>query len=208
MSDEQTPQRVITTHDASAASIFDTSVPTTVPVVEFPSGLATFSTQHATEGFPVSLSANTDIQIYCNHLANPGGIVINNGTIMRTIVMKPGGLSHMHRTISVDTGVVIDGSLELLLDSGESRILRKGDVFVQRATMHMWKNTSSTEPATMVVFTQPCAPLEVAGKLLEEDIAFEGKTTVTAYCTLALVRGMEAGMSMSSLRQYAHSGQE
>ncbi|PGH28578.1 hypothetical protein GX50_08683 [[Emmonsia] crescens] len=166
---EQLPQRFITTHDTSGASVFDTTIPTTVPEVEYPGGLTTFKTQYATEGFPTSLSANADIQIYSNYLANPGGIVVGNGTVMRTLVLKPGGGSHMHRTLSVDTGVVIDGSLELLLDSGESKTLGKGDVFVQRATMHKWKNPSSTEPVTMVVFIQPCAPLEVAGKLLEEE---------------------------------------
>ncbi|OJD16465.1 hypothetical protein AJ78_03364 [Emergomyces pasteurianus Ep9510] len=166
---EQPPQRFITTHNASGTSIFDTSIPTTVPEVEFPGGTATFKTQYATQGFPTSLSGNADIQVYSNHLANPGGIVMDNGTVMRTIVLKPGGTSHLHRTVSVDTGVVMDGSVELLLDSGESKVLRKGDAFVQRATMHMWKNASSTEPSTMLVFIQPCAPLEVAGKLLKEE---------------------------------------
>ncbi|OAX82518.1 hypothetical protein ACJ72_03128 [Emergomyces africanus] len=166
---EQPPQRVITTHDTSGASVFDTSIPTTVPQVEFPGGRASSKTQYATEGFPTSLSADADLQIYSNHLANPGGIVLDNGTVMRILVIKPGAGSHMHRTMSVDTGVVMDGCLELLLDSGESKILRKGDAFVQRATMHKWKNMSSTEPVAMVIFTQPCAPLEVAGKLLKEE---------------------------------------
>ncbi|OJD24515.1 hypothetical protein ACJ73_04123 [Blastomyces percursus] len=166
---QQSSQRFITTHNALGASVFNASIPTAVPDVEYPGGLATFKTQYATEGFPTSLSANADLQIYSNHLANPGGIVINDGTVMRTLVTKPGAESHIHRTMSVDTGVIIEGSLELLLDSGESRVLRKGDVFVQRATMHRWKNLSSTEPVTMVVFIQPCAPLDVAGKLLEEE---------------------------------------
>lgn len=39
--------------------------------------------------------------------------------------------------------------MELGLESGESRILKKGDSAVQRATTHWWRNTSRTEPAMM-----------------------------------------------------------
>lgn len=34
----------------------------------------------------------------------------------------------MHRTVSIDYGVVLEGEIELTLDSGESRIMRRGDV--------------------------------------------------------------------------------
>ncbi|PWY90703.1 hypothetical protein BO70DRAFT_367957 [Aspergillus heteromorphus CBS 117.55] len=46
----------------------------------------------------------------------------------------------MHRTLSLDYGVVIEGEVELLLDSGERRRLGRGDVVVQRGTMHAWRN--------------------------------------------------------------------
>ena len=49
----------------------------------------------------------------------------------------------MHRTSTIDYGIVIDGGTELLLDSGESKMLRKGDVFVQRGTAHSWKNITN-----------------------------------------------------------------
>lgn len=53
----------------------------------------------------------------------------------------------MHRTNTLDYVFVIDGELELSLDSGEKRILKRGDVCVQRAAMHAWKNLSGTEIA-------------------------------------------------------------
>ncbi|UUX95114.1 cupin domain-containing protein [Aquabacterium sp. J223] len=47
----------------------------------------------------------------------------------------------MHRTESVDYGIVIDGELTLVLDEGEVR-LRPGTVVVQRGTNHAWANRS------------------------------------------------------------------
>ncbi|KAF4631858.1 hypothetical protein G7Y89_g6271 [Cudoniella acicularis] len=53
----------------------------------------------------------------------------------------------MHRTTTLDYVFIMDGELELALDSGEKRIVRKGDVVLQRECMHSWKNISKTEPA-------------------------------------------------------------
>lgn len=47
----------------------------------------------------------------------------------------------MHRTESVDYGVVIEGEMTLILDEGEV-LLRKGSVVVQRGTNHAWANRS------------------------------------------------------------------
>lgn len=55
-----------------------------------------------------------------------------------------------HRTQTVDYIVLLEGELELSLDGGESRLIKKGDVVVQRAPMHKWKNLSKTEGARML----------------------------------------------------------
>ncbi|KFY05979.1 hypothetical protein V492_08207 [Pseudogymnoascus sp. VKM F-4246] len=55
----------------------------------------------------------------------------------------------MHTTSTIDYVFILDGSLELGLDSGETRILKKGDSAVQRGTAHWWRNVSKTEPAMM-----------------------------------------------------------
>ncbi len=47
----------------------------------------------------------------------------------------------MHRTQSVDYGIVLEGSVTLLLDDTEVD-LKAGDVVVQNGTIHAWKNTS------------------------------------------------------------------
>lgn len=55
-----------------------------------------------------------------------------------------------HRTRTVDYIVILEGVLELSLDGGQKREVKKGDVIVQRAPMHKWKNMSRTESARFV----------------------------------------------------------
>lgn len=50
----------------------------------------------------------------------------------------------MHRTESVDFGILIDGELTLILDDSEI-VLHPGDIVVQRGTNHAWSNRG-TEP--------------------------------------------------------------
>tara|TARA_R100000049_G_scaffold4683_1_gene11028 strand:- start:1115 stop:1684 length:570 start_codon:yes stop_codon:yes gene_type:complete len=47
--------------------------------------------------------------------------------------------AHMHRTETVDYGIVIEGELVLIMDEGETTV-RAGDIVVQRGTNHGWAN--------------------------------------------------------------------
>jgi uncharacterized cupin superfamily protein len=47
----------------------------------------------------------------------------------------------MHRTESIDYGVVIEGEMTLVLDGDEVE-LKPGSVVVQRGTNHAWANRS------------------------------------------------------------------
>ena len=47
----------------------------------------------------------------------------------------------MHRTETLDYGVVIEGEITLIVDAGETRLV-PGDVVVQRGTNHAWANRS------------------------------------------------------------------
>ena len=55
----------------------------------------------------------------------------------------------MHKTKSVDYIIVVKGELDMLLDEGEARSLKPGDVVIQRGTNHAWVN-KGTEPALLV----------------------------------------------------------
>lgn len=89
---------------------------------------------------------------------------------MRLIDFAPGVESPMHRALSIDYGVVVEGEFELTLDSGESRIMRRGDVSVNRACMHKWKNCSTTQSGRMLFILLDCKPFSVAGKSIVEDL--------------------------------------
>lgn len=54
----------------------------------------------------------------------------------------------MHKTETVDYGVVISGAITLVLDTEETE-LKAGDVVIQRGTNHAWSNRSS-EPCRML----------------------------------------------------------
>ncbi|GAA0270724.1 cupin domain-containing protein [Alteraurantiacibacter aestuarii] len=49
--------------------------------------------------------------------------------------------AHMHRTETIDYGIVLEGELVLILDEGET-ICRPGDIIIQRGTNHGWANRS------------------------------------------------------------------
>ena len=64
-----------------------------------------------------------------------------NGTKIRINELPPGAGSPMHRTQTVDYGIVLDGEVVLVLEDSET-VLRAGDVVVQRGTNHRWENRS------------------------------------------------------------------
>jgi mannose-6-phosphate isomerase-like protein (cupin superfamily) len=54
----------------------------------------------------------------------------------------------MHRTETIDYGIVISGEMTLVLDKGET-LLKEGDVVIQRGTNHAWANRSG-KPCRML----------------------------------------------------------
>jgi hypothetical protein len=47
----------------------------------------------------------------------------------------------MHRTETVDYGIVLEGEITLVMDLGET-VVRAGDIVIQRGTNHGWANRS------------------------------------------------------------------
>lgn len=47
----------------------------------------------------------------------------------------------MHRTKTVDYGIVLEGEITMVLDRGET-VIRAGDIIVQNGTNHAWANRS------------------------------------------------------------------
>lgn len=131
--------------------------------------MANFALAYTTDKYPVDFNSNQDVNSYKSYLDQKPGLVINGGTVLRIVDMPPGALSPMHRTVSLDYGVVLEGEVYLELDSGEKRLMRRGDISIQRGTNHAWRNTSSTQWARMLYMLQESKPIEVEGKKLGED---------------------------------------
>lgn len=99
---------------------------------------------------------------------------ISIGTVCRFVDFGPDVAPVMHRTTTLDYGVVLEGTLECILDSGEVRTMNRGDVCVQRATNHAWKNVTPNKgwARMMFVLTGSEVPV-VGGKTLGEDLGTE-----------------------------------
>ena len=68
-----------------------------------------------------------------------------SGHLLRLLEVYPasagGKRTPMHRTLTIDYVVVIEGELVLILEDSEV-LLKSGDVVVQRGTNHAWENRS------------------------------------------------------------------
>ena len=87
------------------------------------------------------------------------------GSVFRIIRFEPGNTGRDHRTDSLDYVIILEGAIDLDLD-GQTVHLRRGDVVVQRGTMHNWVNRGS-EPCVMAVVLIGAEPVQVAGRTLE-----------------------------------------
>jgi len=125
--------------------------------------------------FPADLNDDADVALFEARQAGAGakGLVVAKGTMLRYVDFAPGYECMMHRTQSLDYGIVLEGNILSVLDSGETVLMARGDVMVQRATMHAWRNPSDTEWARMIFCLQDCKSLFVGGKHMGEEHAQE-----------------------------------
>ncbi|EMC95501.1 hypothetical protein BAUCODRAFT_40981, partial [Baudoinia panamericana UAMH 10762] len=161
--------RFITTHTADGKAAFFDGLPEEITLKRL--GVAGFHVHYATTETPVVFSDNKDLEAFIRP-ANPETIANKDGSVVRMVDMEPGATSPMHRTNSLDYGVVLEGEIDLILEElehGPRRRMRPGDVSVQRATMHAWHNPSKDKWARMLYVLVEAKPFEVGGKALGED---------------------------------------
>jgi quercetin dioxygenase-like cupin family protein len=137
------PRRIVTGHDASGRSVVlsDAPAPKTLDV-----GTAAFHEVWITERTPAPIEAGEPAEPTDRPVRTPPP---TNGVLVRYTEMAPGAESPMHRTESLDVGIVLEGETWLLLDDGSQTRVGPGDVVVQRGTNHAWANRSD-RPVRMV----------------------------------------------------------
>jgi quercetin dioxygenase-like cupin family protein len=133
--------RYITTTNSSGKAILSEAISPT-SIWQKIGSMATFFLGYTTRTFPVSLSSSDDLSSYNNDFSSPPGLTVSNGTVLRYVDMAPNTTSPMHKTASLDYGIVLEGEIELVLDSGETKLMRRGDSCIQRGTNHAWRNVT------------------------------------------------------------------
>jgi quercetin dioxygenase-like cupin family protein len=136
------PRRVVTGHDAEGRSVVLADGP--APRSHSIPG-ATFHELWNTTEAPAPVARAEPREPTERPLVTPPD---PTGTIIRIVELDPRSRSPMHRTQTIDYGIVLAGDVVLVLDDGSETALRVGDVVVQRGTDHAWVN-SSDEPARM-----------------------------------------------------------
>jgi hypothetical protein len=170
-------RRVLTGHDANGKSIFiaDGEAPNVKEMASMP-GLA-LTDLWETAGSPASNDGNADAAARPVRLEPP-----KNGTILRIVEFPPDsawresadartafrsiGAGHakdkassdpmMHKTSTVDYIIVLKGEIYAIMDA-EEKLLRAGDILVQRGTNHSW-SVRGPEPcivAAVLVSAKP-----------------------------------------------------
>jgi quercetin dioxygenase-like cupin family protein len=162
MADKTAPfRRIVTGHDHRGRAVFRSRDMLEPEVI--PSGDAAMATIWSTAEVPVDLNDEADGR------SRNVGLTLNGGSVIRVCDMLPGGESPMHRTSSIDYGIVLSGTVELELDDGAVELCKAGDVIVQRGTMHLWRNPSTTDVCRIVfVLTEAQGPYLHKGMQLEE----------------------------------------
>ena len=92
-----------------------------------------------------------------------------NGTKIRINELPPGAGSPMHRTQTVDYGIVLDGEVVLVLEDSET-VLRAGDVVVQRGTSHRWENRSAATARVAFILIDGAFTTELRDVLGEDRL--------------------------------------
>ncbi len=134
------PRRIVTGHDENGVSVVvsDGPVPVTRELTE--DGVA-FHEVWVTNTAPATIRAGVEDP-------TAGAIMVpppTHGTRIRINEFLPqhldegGRQSPVHRTESIDYGIVLEGEITLLLDDSEVTA-RAGDIVVQRGTDHAWAN--------------------------------------------------------------------
>ena len=152
-------RRIVTGHDDGGRAVIRSD--DTVTPQRIPSGDAAFALLWSTDTVPANNNDETDGR------EREVGLTLNKGSVIRIVDMLPGGESPMHRTNSIDYGIVLSGQVELELDDGGKTVIGPGEVCIQRGTMHLWR-TVGDAPCRIVFVLTEAAPYYHNGTALPE----------------------------------------
>lgn len=160
------PKRYITGHNAEGKGIIEACDEGHWRKID--NDIVRYNEFWTTSTFPIDINNDDALNKEKEILS----LSLPNGTVLRMVDRSPGSYSAMHRTQSLDYGVVIEGEMELIMDSGERVTMKRGDVCIQRGSKHQWRNPGTTWNRMMFVLID-ALPLEVAGQLFQGETGYE-----------------------------------
>lgn len=98
--------------------------------------------------------------------------VSNNGSICRVVDFPPNSTGMVHRSITLDYIYVLEGEIVLTLDDGSRTTIKKGEIVVQRGTMHGWDNETKSWSRLLCILIA-AQPPTVAGKEMKAEVPFQ-----------------------------------
>jgi quercetin dioxygenase-like cupin family protein len=153
-------RRIVTGHNTEGLAVFtDDALFHTVVI---PSGDAAFRTIWTTLDVPADLNDETD------GAKRDAGLTLKGGSVIRVVDMLPNCSSPMHRSSSIDYGIILSGKIELELDNGSVKTIGQGGIIVQRGTIHKWRNPSLTEICRIVFVLTEAKPYVFNGEPLTD----------------------------------------
>ncbi|KAJ5295035.1 hypothetical protein PENANT_c037G07526 [Penicillium antarcticum] len=167
-------RRVVASHDSQGKGHFASDEiitpydPKTAPVFSTPgpdSGFGVIQI-HRSRGFPVdNLKTVADPPKSLVPLAD------TKGPSCRILDLPPADAGWFHRTLSLDYGVVLSGTVGFITDGGEERILNQHDVIVCRGVNHEWVNRGKDVARIFVVVVPSKEIVLEDGTRLEKSLA-------------------------------------
>ena len=162
-------RRVVTGHTAEGKSVFvDDGAPrrvVSIPGIKGSSITAVWATDHGMTAVPGSVDPTAAMTTFVPGsggtrflitVFSPAGQGMEPGTdwaaVAHEVAVKLPGLAEamevenpgMHTTDTVDYDIIISGKLSLELDDGQEVDLAPGDIVIQNATRHRWRNKGKT----------------------------------------------------------------
>lgn len=153
-------RRVVTGHDADGKAVV--TADSALDTRPNPSGDALFTLVWTTETAPVDNDDAADGR------DRKVGLTLPGGSVLRVVDMLPGKSAPMHRTNSLDYGIVLSGAIELILDDDAVTLVEAGGIIIQRGTIHAWRNPSTDTAARLAFVLLDAKPATVNGAPLPD----------------------------------------
>ncbi|WP_375386813.1 cupin domain-containing protein [uncultured Amnibacterium sp.] len=153
-------RRVVTGHDADGRAVVVAD--DLIEGVPNPTGSTFLTLLWTSLGSPVDNDDATDGR------DREAGLTLPGGSVLRFVDLLPGRSGPMHRTSSLDYGIVVAGTIELILDDDVRTLVEAGQVVVQRGTIHGWHNPSPDTTARVAFVLLDASPATVDGRPLPD----------------------------------------